>query len=159
MTRTTAIGMAVMATLSGGLLVGCAGDAADPAASPTPPATAAGSDAIDGYWKAQGGASYACTSGESWDSTFLKLRADGRWTLPFCDTGGVYEVAGDTITWLGGDTCAADVKGIYTYTLANDQLTQTVTEDACAPRREAFDGVTFERMPDGETYSPTPAAG
>ena len=46
------------------------------------------------------------------------------------------------------------VKGVYIYTLNNDQLTQEVTDDPCGPRKDAFDGVTLNRMPEnGETYS------
>ena len=55
-----------------------------------------------------------------------------------------YEVNGDTITWLGGSDCDAGVKGTYKFTLNNGGFTQVVVDDSCGPRRDAFDGVTYD---------------
>ena len=162
MKRTKALGVALAAALSGSLLIGCTSNNEGTTTSSTPPASTPATVApasLVGDWKAQGDTSYACLSGHSWPTTFLSIPVDGKWVLPFCDNGGTYEVTIETITWLGGDTCATGVKGVYTYTLNNDQLTQEVTDDPCGPRKDAFDGVTLNRMPEnGETYSPSPSA-
>ena len=77
----------------------------------------------------------------------LLLMSDGTWNIPWCQSsGGTYEVNGDTITWLGGNDCDAGVKGTYTYTLNDDQLTQVLMDDPCGPRRDAFDGVTYRAI-------------
>ena len=77
----------------------------------------------------------------------LFLMSDGTWNIPWCQSsGGTYEVNGHTITWLGGNDCDAGLKGTYTYALNDDQFTQTVMDDPCGPRRDAFDGVTYRAI-------------
>lgn len=48
-----------------------------------------------------------------------------------------------------GNDCDAGVKGIkgiYTYTLNDDQFTQEIVDDPCGPRRDAFDAVTYRAI-------------
>ena len=143
MKHNKALGVALVTALVGNLLVGCTSDNATTKASTTPAATTTpAANPLVGTWFAEGDAGFkAC--GEPFRGQ-LVLTADGRWVIPFCDDGGTYEVNGGTITWLGGDDCDADVKGDYTYTLENGQFIQTAKDDRCGPRKEAFDGVTYD---------------
>ena len=163
----TALWVALVAAVSGSLLIGCTSDSEDTTPSATPrattPASAPNTLALllveSNYWRAEDGPGLSCdmpSSGEG-KSPFgagLLLRANGFWTSPWCQQGpGTFEVNGDTITWLGGSICG-EVKGTYKFTVTNNSFTQTVMDDPCGPRRDAFDGVTYTT----ETASPSPAA-
>ena len=99
-------------------------------------------------WYTTGGPGRPCDGNAdggnmNWFGPGFFLTTDGTWNQPYCQSGGTYEVNGDTITWLGGSDCDAGVKGIYRYTLTDDRLTQVVVDDPCGPRRAAYDGVTY----------------
>lgn len=67
---------------------------------------------------------------------------------------GTYKVAGDTITWLGGN-CEKGQEGVHTFTLVNDTLTFTATDDPCVMRSVAYNGQSFTRLAEepGESSS------
>ena len=167
MKRTKALGVALVAALSGSLLVGCTSDSATTATSSTPrattPASAAAPSAyplVGTDWRAVGGPGLPC-EGNNGFGRALSLMADGTWHSPGCWDGTelplparwTYEVNGDTITWLGGTDCDAGVKGVYKFTLNNGRFTQVVVDDPCGPRRDAFDGQTFGAP--GSTVGPS----
>ena len=148
MKHAKALGVALIAALSGSLLVGCTSDNATTATSATPPP-----NPLVGEWLTEG------TSDNP--VIVLEMEEGGVWTYkwgPYYNRvvqvgSGTYTVnADDTITWLGG-ACVTDVPGIYTYTLEGDKFTQTAKDEPCDPRREAYDGVTYTR----ETTSPSPS--
>ena len=169
MKRNKALGAVLVAALSGSLLIGCTSDSADTTTSTTPrattPASAAATSAhplVDTAWRAEdgGGRPQSC-DGPGEKQVFyggLILKADGSWVIPMCQSswGGTYEVNGDTITWVGGTDCDTGVKGVYKFTLNNNQFTQVVMDDPCDSRRDAFDGVTYTAP--AETTSPSPSA-
>jgi hypothetical protein len=148
MKNTKALAVALVAALSGSLLVGCTSDNATTATSTTPPA-----NPLVGTWLAEGPSDNPVVN--------LELASDGTWKYlwgPSQDRvvfvgEGTYEVDGDTVTWLGGE-CDAGAKGVYTYTLADGQFTQTATDEPCEPRMVAYNGVTFTK----EGVSPSPSA-
>jgi hypothetical protein len=145
MKRHAVLAVLLVAALPGSLLIGCLSDNADTANTTTPPA-----NPLVGTWLTEGPISNPVV--------VLEMAADGTWTFSWgpsrdrvVDPGegfGTYEVDGNTVTWLGG-ACEQGVKGIYTYTLQNDQFTQTATDEPCDPRRSAYDGVTYtaEKLP------------
>ena len=147
------LGVALVAALSGSLLVGCTSDNATTATSPTPPA-----QLLVGKWLTE---FPDVTDFPDGAFVILELEEGGVWTYkwgPSYDRvvqigEGTYTVtADDTITWLGGN-CVTDVPGIYSYTLEGDRFTQTAKDEPCDPRRDAYDGVTYTR----ETTSPSPS--
>jgi hypothetical protein len=148
MGRYKALGVVLLAAWSGSMLVGCSSDSATTATSTTPPA-----NPLVGTWLAEGPSDNPVV--------VLELAADGTWKYLWgpsvnrvVEVGeGTYEVDGDTVTWLGGE-CDAGAKGIYTYTLADGQFTQTATAEPCVPRRVAYAGVTFTN----EEASPSSSA-
>ena len=152
MKRQSALAILLVAALPGSLLMGCSSDNADTASATTPPA-----NPLVGTWLTQGPSDNPVI--------VLEMAADGTWTWSWgpsrdrvVDPGGgfgTYEVDGNTVTWLGG-ACDAGAKGIYTYTLDNGQFTQTATDEPCAPRRSAYDGVTYTAE---ETPPPGVASG
>ena len=103
------LGVALVAALSGSLLVGCTSDNATTATSPTPPA-----NPLVGKWLTEG------TSDNP--VIVLEMEEGGVWTFkwgPYYDRvvqvgSGTYTVnADDTITWLGGacvTTCRASTR-------------------------------------------------
>jgi len=149
MKPSNALSVAFVAALAGGMLIGCSSDSATTATS-TPPA-----NPLVGTWLTEGPIDNPVI--------VLEMASDGTWKWMWgpsrnrvVDPGegyGTYEVDGNTITWLGG-ACDEGVKGTYTYTLENDQITQTATDEPCGPRKDAYDGVTYTR----ETVSPNPSA-
>jgi hypothetical protein len=152
MKHTKVLGVALVAALSGGLLVGCTSDNATTATAPTPPA-----QLLVGKWLAHFPDEPAFPNGEF---VILELEEGGVWTYKWGPSyelaeqvgSGTYTVTADnTISWLGG-ACVTDVPGIYTYTLEGDKLTQTAKDEPCDPRRAAYDGETYTR----ETTSPSP---
>ena len=157
------------ATLAGVLLSGCTSEggaptmSSAPAASTKPSASAALS--LAGTW-IEKEPRYASVG-------VLKLSENPRtWSYKggvyavTQDEGhGSYEVAGDTITWLGG--CEEDEDweqgpGVYTYTLDSGTLALSVTDDPCGLRSRSFDDQTFTLLaaspspPSTNTSSPNP---
>ena len=154
MKRNKALAVLLVAALPGSLLVGCSSGNADTNTSTTPAATTPANPLV-GTWLTEGPSDNPII--------VLEMAADGTWKFLWgpsrdrvVDPGGgfgTYEVDGNTVTWLGG-ACDEGAKGIYTYTLENGQFTQTATDEPCAPRRSAYDGVTYT----AETASPSPSA-
>ena len=150
MKHNKALGVALMAAMSGSLLIGCTSDSATTATSSTPPA-----NPLVGTWQAEGPSDNPVR--------VLELAADGTWKYLGGPSQnriviwgeGTYEVDGDTLTWLGPPgECDEGAKGIYTYTLEKGQFTQTAKDEPCDPRRDAYNGVTFTN----EGVSPSPSA-
>ena len=126
-----------LAALSAGVVVGCSSDGTTTSTTPA-------DNPLVGTWLADGPPDEPVV--------VLELTDDGDWTYKWGQSRdsvslagrgyGTYEVDGDTVTWLGGE-CDAGVEGVYTYTLEDDQFTQTLVEDPCYLRTLAYDGVTF----------------
>jgi hypothetical protein len=144
-----ALGVALVAALSGSLLVGCTSDSATTATSPTPP-----TNPLVGTWLTEGPIDQPVIVLEMLnDGTWIWSWGQTRTTVEMATDGtGTYQVDGNTITWLGG-ACVTGIPGTYTYTLEGDKFTQTAKDEPCDPRRDAYNGVTYTR----ETTSPSPS--
>ena len=151
MKRHAGIGLAVVAALSGSLLIGCSSDDATTATSSTPPA-----NPLVGTWVA---------AFRDSNVGVLEIRADGTVTYSFGPTrdavdvvdDGTYQADSDTLTYLTSTYCDDPTdKATYTYTLASDQVTFTNTsgDDKCADRKRTMEPVPWA----AETTPPSPSA-
>ncbi len=63
---------------------------------------------------------------------------------------GTYEASRDQVQFIQDSECG-EVSGTYTWELIDDELRTTLIDDACAERRQAFDGAVLTSMDVGES--------
>lgn len=152
MKRHAGIGVAVVAALSGSLLIGCSSDSATTATTTTPPA-----NPLVGTWVTE------LPEGVGlWDfqaDGIVRYRAgptrQGVATIDY----GTYEVNSETLTLLTSTYCDEPIEAqeaTYTFTVENDQVTfrNTSGDDKCTDRKDAMEAYTYA----AEATSPRPSA-
>lgn len=86
---------------------------------------------------------WASSGGPAWEFT----DADSISVSDGVAEGFTYTATGTTLelTEVGSEPVACDATGIYEWEIEEDVLTLTAVSDECEGRRNALDGITFER--------------
>lgn len=153
MKRQTGIGVAVVAALSGSLLIGCSSDNATTATSTTPPA-----NPLVGTWVTElpnGGVGLLEFQADGIDKYREGPSRQGVATIDY----GTYEVDSETLTFLTSTYCDEPIdaqEATYTFTVENDQVTfkNTSGDDKCTDRKNGLEGYAYT----AEATSPSPSA-